>query len=123
MNADAILDYAIPEMARLRLRLGAAGRLRTALVNSKFAALAAPLPAGQMPDLEMAIGPFTPVLPPECLVIDKDFSIAPQLPVVPRRARVGRHGDYRPGRRPRPSSPCALRRVSHRPVEPRPARH
>jgi len=77
MNAEAILDYAIPEMARFRLRLGDAGRLRTALVNSKFAALAAPLPAGRAPDLEMAIGPFKPELPPECLVIDKDFSIAP----------------------------------------------
>lgn len=77
MNADVILDYAIPEVARLRLRLGNAGRLRTALINSKFAALTASLPAGQAPDLEMAIGPFTPALPPECLVIDKDFSIAP----------------------------------------------
>ena len=77
MNAETILDYAIPELARFRLRLVGAGPLRAALINSKFAALAAPLPPGQVPDLEMAIGPFTPELPSDCRVIDKDFWIAP----------------------------------------------
>ena len=77
MNAETILDYALPGLARFRLRLADAGRLRTALVNSKFAALAAPLPPGQAPDVEMTIGPFTPGLPPDCRVIDKDFWVAP----------------------------------------------
>ena len=76
MSREAILDYAIPDMARIRIRIPGAGRLRRALVNSKFAALAVPLPAGQTPDVEMRIGPFTPALPPECRVIDKDFWIA-----------------------------------------------
>jgi hypothetical protein len=77
MTRDATLDYAIGDLARVRLRVPGAGRLRRALLNSKFAALAAPLPAGQAADVEMWIGPFSPDLPPECRVIDKDFWIAP----------------------------------------------
>lgn len=77
MTATSSLDYAIPGIARFRIHVPGAGAVRTALINSKFAALAAPAPAGAPADVEMTIGPFTPDQPKECRVIDKDFWIAP----------------------------------------------
>lgn len=74
MSATRQFDYDVHGLARLRLKIAGCSALRGRLINSKFASFRQEF-LGE-PDIEMQIGPFTPITLPEARVIDKDFVCA-----------------------------------------------
>ncbi len=74
MSATRQFDYDVHGLARIRLEIAGCRALRGRLIDSKFASFRQEF-LGE-PDIEMRIGPFTPMTRPEARVIDKDFVCA-----------------------------------------------